>query len=482
MYYTDSMTPGDIQPPSSADRARWAETARRYRVLYGEHAGDVRGLTKQLVGTQRESAWKRVDLSVNLAENTCGQLAAMYLEEPVLFHPDALPEHLVEVRDLFRSARLWPLMDRVQRDTLGMRETAVHLDVSARGEITPRLVHGHRLVAEGGTRPSVPVQLAEARKRTIGEQERWVWDVVQVGQDGSVSSTIRTSLENDAEVYPGAKTDAYHWADRSAFLPYVMYRAAEHGGMWSPYEWAGLFDATLYGCVYRAFVGHTLRTSSWPQRWVANGTIVGTSPQGDGNPEMPEIGSENSSSARRRGLPADPAMVIPIEAAPGSEHPVQVGQWEPAADPEMLLRTVMAADRSALESIGIDPAAVVRTSSDPRSGVALTVSREAQREAQKQWLPLFMASDIELVEKAIAMRNRVLRGSIPERGWQITYRSLPPTETELTSRQARILEQVDRGLMSPVDAYIEFHPGATRDQATKALQEIAAERRRIQAG
>lgn len=477
MYYTGTMSEPALRPPSDADQKRWDETSRRRRILYGEHGEDVRELTRLLVGTDREAAWKRVDLSVNLAENTCGKLSAMYLEEPVLHHPDVGADVLVAVRDVFRRARYWPLMDRVQRDTLGMRETLVHLDIDTKGELTARLVYGDRVVMEAGDRPSIPEMVAELRQRRVDGQWRWLWDVLRVTADGSVSARVTSSLDDAGEVHEGLapSTDAY-----GGELPYVVYRAAEHGGLWSPYEWAGLFDATLNGSVYRAFVGHVIRAGSWPQRYIINGEITGASVT-PGNPKMPEIGGSDGARPRR-GIPADPALVIPIKAEPNSEHPAQAGQWEPAADPEMLLRTVMAYDRAALESIGIDPAAVLRTSSDPTSGVALTVSREAQREAQKQWLPLFEASDLEVVRKVIAMRNHVLRQDIPVDGWTIIYRSLPPTESEETSRQARILARVEAGFMSPVDAYIAFFPGTSADQAQDALQEIARTKRLIQAG
>jgi hypothetical protein len=38
---------------------------------------------------------------------------------------------------------------------------------------------------------------------------------------------------------------------------------------------------------------------------------------------------------------------------------------------------------------------------------------------------------------------------LPESGWRITYRSLPPAESELAARQQRILVLVDRGMMTP---------------------------------
>lgn len=482
--YYGFIVSGKPQAPTDADAVRWSVTGPRRQVLYGEHMKAVQETVADRVKSERADAMGAVDLSVNLAEQTCGQLSAMYVESPWL-HVDGIdPGTLQEINDWFESAQLWPLMDRCQRDTLGLREMLVHLDV-VEGALIPRLVFPDCVAAEAGANPSMPTKIYETRERQVEGKWSWFWYVVELTESGT-SFRVLSSLDDDAEDVSGTfkvSSDAYQYADGTGFLPYVMYRAAKHSEMWSPNEWAGLFSATLQICVFLTYFDHGMLQASWAQRWMANGRVVGgktSEPAG-----VPTInGNGKTPSVARHGVTSDPAVLLKFESSGDNEHPIQVGQFVPAVDPGQVLGAALSYLRNALESIGIDPAAVVRTTSDPRSGIALTVSREAQREAQKQWFSLFRASDLELVRKAIAMRNRLAPSGPqwPETGWRITYRSLPPTEAELSAKQARLTDQIDRGLASKVDVYMELHPGVSRDAATKKLREIAAENRRIEAG
>ena len=111
-------------------------------------------------------------------------------------------------------------------------------------------------------------------------------------------------------------------------------------------------------------------------------------------------------------------------------------------------------------------AAVSRKSGDPRSGYALAVSREEQRDAARRLEPQFRRGDLELLRIVAALVNaRTPDDPLPESGWSISYQSLPPSQSEIDG----ILTRVDGGLMSRVDAYIELHPGMTPEQAAREL-------------
>lgn len=442
-------------PHNHDDRVRWSITSPRRQILYNQHRKLARELAKENVGSKRDRAWKSPDLAVNVAESITGQLAAMYRIAPVIHHPDAGAAKALT--DLLDRAEVWPLMSRVQRDALGLRECFLRLDVDKAGEISPRIAFPDEVLAKGFVgKPDRPREVRELRLRENERgEERWYWDVMDVKartytvEDSEGKDVSSQFLAGDG--YTGDYSAVY-----GDTLPYIIYRAAKTGTMWCPTDWAGLFAGTLQSVVMRTFFGHCFRQSSWPQRNAIDLEPAGASANRDGDDS----------------LVTDPATIMQWRQTSEEGNTGTLHQWMAAANPAELLATIGAYERGVITSIGISASDILRTSEDPRSGLALAVSREGRREAQRQWEPLFRASDLEMIRTSATMHNAVSSDSIPVDGYTLHYRALPLSPAEKAAKRAEVLELMDRGLMSKVDAYREFNPGVSDEQAIEALRNI----------
>ena len=61
-----------------------------------------------------------------------------------------------------------------------------------------------------------------------------------------------------------------------------------------------------------------------------------------------------------------------------------------------------------------------------------------------------------------------------EGGYRVLYHELPLSPDERRARREDAIEMLTAGLISPVQAYQELHPGVTPAQAKRAIAEIKA--------
>jgi hypothetical protein len=77
------------------------------------------------------------------------------------------------------------------------------------------------------------------------------------------------------------------------------------------------------------------------------------------------------------------------------------------------------------------------------------------------------------------MLNRAENRSYPEFGYRVTYQGVPQSAAERAALRQHLIETMAAGLMDPVSAYQELHPGATDAEALQALQAIQTIRNQI---
>lgn len=420
----------------------------RRRILYGLHESLVQDRLVRAIGTTRATALRIVDLTSNPAWYVCGQLAALYREIPEVDPPTGAEETAAAVLE----AGWWQLAQRVQRDTVGLNDCFVRVDLDPDGAPAFRIVPPDLVsVVASPLAPSQPLALSEWIQDPE-DPSRWV----QLRTDPRVrlyGAYDADGIDVSERVLGGSFSgEAYPWVvDGRPVLPYVAYHAAETGYTIDPYTGREIYEGALQLGVYYSLFGHALRQASWAQRYA-----VGVRP----------VGGDTDESGRRKDLVADPATVTLFEPSEDGGGSPTVSQWAPPVDPDRFYSAIERYERRLVEA-ALSTVGVSRRESDVRSAMSLAVSREAQRDAQRAYEPVFRRSDIRLLRLVAGLRGE------PTDGWRISYRSLPRDASELAAEVERMEKLIVAGLLDRVSAYQQLHPGLTDQEAEAAVARIA---------
>ena len=114
-------------PRDPREAARWSHTRLRMRLLSGAWASDLKARLRRSLGHVRSEAWGDPDLSSNVFASVCSQLAVAYDREPSVTHKDGLAAEMMFAS--LKAAGWSSQMQRVQRDTIGLREMLLRVDV-----------------------------------------------------------------------------------------------------------------------------------------------------------------------------------------------------------------------------------------------------------------------------------------------------------------------------------------------------------------
>lgn len=430
-------------PSDPAEVRRVAHTRLRRRLLYSEHEQDLIDLMARQLGNVRREAWGRPDLTANPYLSLWDQASRLYAEEPAVEHPEAAG---LELLDRVADAGLWPLMQRVQRDTLALREMVLRVDVVGDGlvfrPVFPDLVEA-RATAR---RPGVPHTLAE-----WSHLDGFGWVRLEASIDASpyYRATTRDGVDVSEDVLGGAyEGDSYPVRDAAGapVLPYVIHHAAVSGWLWDPFALREIVEGSLNLGLYLSFFGHILLRASWPQRYAAGVVIQGRRAE-----------TEGGAASAREEVTTDPAMLLTMAVAEDAGQPI-VGQWGPAADPEVVFRAVAQYERRLLLMAGLAPPDVTRQQADIRSGYSLAVHRESVREQQRLYEPIFREADLATIRLAAVLLNSTTGTAYPEGGYSITYRGLAPSPVEDAAKREHVLAMLDRGVVTVEEARAALAP------------------------
>lgn len=434
-------------PPAPRDMAtmqRWEHTRRRRRLLYSEHRSDIVDAVRRAVGSERQQAWGMVDLSANPYLSLWEQAARLYAAPPIVAGGGSAAEAAA-------SAGLWSLMQRVQRDTLGLREMGLRIEVvDGRPVFTP--IFPDLIEAEAdASDPSQPVVLTETRWQG-GRWVRVTWDArsamhYATEQDGSDASEEILGGRFDGSAYPC-------WDGTRPMVPVTIYHAAETSRLWDPWTGCEIVEGSLTLGVLLTFFGHAVKNAAWAQRYAVGVDVIG-------------LGVEGDASGPRTQVEADPATVLMLAAQDGAQP--QIGQWSPPIDPMTLISAIRAYEERLVESAGLR-LDVTRQNSDIRSGYSLAVARDAIRESQASYAPVFARADARTLRIVGALLGEEL-GEV-----EVIYQGLPQSSGERKAAIDEVVTLRGAGLMSRTEAWMRLHPGATEAEATAALAAIDSER------
>ncbi len=479
----DYSIPAKPQAPTDSDETRWKHSALRRRLLTGLWEQDLEEELLRHLPTDRREALGPSDMSSCAIEQVTRQLAMLYHSDPNVSNDQDITA-LVGRDGYVTKSGYFQLMQRVQQMTLGIREMFVRVDVAPHhaGSVARvpglsfRCVSPDFVIASASPdAPDVPLYYQELRLRMNPENGEpvWVWDILDIRDKnnplfGMFQATPSGGIGRDMSVeYMGHDTmrgDAYPYRSKEGvpFLPVVLYHAEKTGQLFNAFDAAQLAYGSLTAAVLFSFYVHCVRDNSWPQKYVAGLSVSGLSQL------------DNDLTGRRSAISTDPSSILMFQTEPDMQGQPLIGSFS-YADPEKLLESISKYEYRVATAAGIS-SEVLRQSGDPRSGYALSISRDGQREAQRRYAPVFRRSDQEMLEKCAMLCNRFLGASLPESGYRVVYTPLGLSPEEMKAQREDIIQKLSAGLISPVDAMQMLNPDLDPIEAKQQLERIRAER------
>ena len=472
-------------PPTPADpveRDRVEHTRGRRRQLYSQHGVDIEQLMRRKMGITRSQGIGAVDKTANPALTIYSQTAVLYNQAPtILVRDDSMP-----VLDLVENAGYWPLMQRVQRDTLGMREMLVRVSLDDM-DGTPHFRPVFPDMVECEVLARKPSEIVILREWIESPVFGWCRDTYDLTDLTNPRRTITTEsgLDVTDTVLAGTRDlEGYRYRreDGTPYIPYVVYHAATTAFLWDPYAYREVFEGALELGVLLTYFGHIVRNGAYGLRWTLNCRIAGSEvPDQEiaGGGIVPASVALAPASPRRE-VVTDPAIVTELESDPDAANP-QAGQWSVPADPDLHGKAIAGYERRLLVLAGLQPPDVTRADSDIRSGFSLVVSREAIRDVQRVYEVQFRQADQQVLAMVATMRN-VEQGdaftTFPA-DYRISYQGLPLSPIEVKAQLDVLAAKQAAGLVGPVSAAMELNPLLERDEAVREVARAALEREEV---
>ena len=472
--------------PNSYEEKRWNHTALRRRLLQGLWEQDLEDELARHLPSDRRQSWGPSDMSSNALSQVTKQLSMLYHQQPTVTHRDSQSDisALVQRDGLLQSSGLWQLQQRTQQMTLALRECFLRIDVVTNNPGQPYKKAGlvYRLVTPdfvictaADDAPDVPLYYQEYRLRMhpITSDPHWVADVLDI-RDPNNPVFALYEIESNGQLgsdvsdlylgHPAMIGDAYPYRakDGTPILPVQLYHAERTGALFNAFDQSMLTFGSLCSAVLYTFYVHCVRDNSWPQKYVAGLSVAGLS------------GLDQDNTARRSAVSTDPSSILVFNADPDMQGQPLIGSFQ-YADPHKLLESISKYEYRVATAAGIS-SEVLKQSGDPRSGFALSISRDGQRQSQRVFAPIFRAADEELLAKSAMLANRFLGLNLPEDGYRVQYSNLPMSPEEQRAQTEDIIKKLDAGLISPVDAMLILNPDLNEDEAKRELDRIRRQR------
>jgi hypothetical protein len=468
MFYNTASNPP--LPNDEYDSQRIEHSRLRRRLLTGAWRNDLEQFLAREVGPVRLRSWGEGDRTKNVFRNVVSQLSVLYDTPPIISHEQAgTAEQLTSIAN---EAGMWQFASKLQQITVGLREgfyrISSYLDSKGEPKIMLRIVSPDMIVAEAGPdEPDKPVKICEYRMREIDGKYKWTQDVLSIR-----GTPYYRILSDDGEhdlserflgVAGGLAGDDYpYYCEGIPCLPYVLYHAQRTGQLFDPYQGYELVEGSLVVATLWTFWRHCVRDASWPQRYA-----VGVRPSG---------GLKTDNRQNMAYIPTDPASLLNFD--PSSDINPILGQFQAGADPVALGEAIRAYAADLSMDFGISETDLARLGGTPRSGYAISLSREGVRNAQRRAEPQFRLGDVETLSKMAAFYNQVAGTNLPESGWQLNYPGVPLSTEEKVQSVNEWKSLAELGVASPVDLYMMIH-NVSRDTATRELERIQLERSRF---
>ena len=464
--------------PNGETERRWEHTAMRRRLVQGTYEKDLETEMMRHFSTDRYLAIGVPDLSSNILEQITRQLSVLYNAPPTVTNQEGDISALTGYDGFVNTAGFFQLMQRGQQLTLALRECFIRIDVvpHVRGEIVRKPGLQYRLVtpdyvyAESHPdAPDEPIYYQEMRMRMNPDTAKgeWVADVIDLRDEsnprfGMYRINMDGSLGDDVSmIYMGHATHegaSYPFRDKNnnPFMPVELYHAEKTGHLFDAYSGIQMAYGALTAATLMSFWVHCVRDCAFPLKYTLGATVAGL---GVSDPEI---------TARRATIATDPSSILMLNADMESGGQPMIGQFAAGAEPLKLLESISHYEKRVSMSAGLS-SAILRESGDPRSGYALSVSRDGQREASAKFAISFSRHDARVLSKSAALANRFLGTNLPESGYRVTYAKLPKSPDEIEAIRKDTTEKLAAGLISPIQAMQMLHGTDLDEESAKQL-------------
>jgi hypothetical protein len=482
----DDLT-GRPMAPTAEDERRQIHQANRKKLLTGDYEDLLERELYQHLSTDRRSAWGPSDMSSNIAESITREISQLYRETPTISTNQNVDISRLTGRDGILSG-YWPMMIKQQQYVLFMRESISRVDYippppeypERNGRFSYRIVTPDLVYCEASpNEPDTPNYYSELRLRSYRHpngQTKAIYtvDIFDIRDLNNPKFSIKRVEPNGeytddlTEYYVGKKSltgDDYYWrfADGMPFIPIELYHAEKNGRLWNSYEKSSLYFGALSAMVLYTFWVHIVRDSAFSIKYCMGANLAGLS------------SIDTDQPARRQAISTDPSSILVFQTDPDMNSQPLIGEFKPSASPRELMESIKQYEQRAAASFNIS-ASMLRSSGDPRSGYALSIDQSGKRESQKSMGPIFSVYDSSFVAKIAALSNRLIGTTLPEEGYRIVYAPIPKSAQELEATRRDILEKMDAGLLSPVDAIMKLNPDLDPLQARAELDRIRREK------
>ena len=474
--YAYSKMPTPPAPSNPEEAMRWEHTRHRRALMEGRWQRLLEDRLQTQLGSTRRQAWGLPDMGTNAYRQVCYSLACLYDAEPDVKHNRA--GDVSALTDMISRSGLWPQMSRFQAMTIALREMWMRVDVED-GRLIYRPVPPDMTIAESDpSRPTVPTAYAEVRLRHVRGETVWAWDVLDIRDPANPSYTVRLATDDakfgedvteevlgarfDGAAYPYRRNPVGNETLGAPILPVVLYHASLYGDrLFDAFNGVELYEGSLSLALFYSYLSHTLRDASFPQRYAIGVRIAGS--------DMVDGGTRG----QRVEVISDPTTILMLDAA--MEQQPQVGQFLAGADCEKLENTISSIAYRLATDAGLAPSELQRTSGSAKSGYAISLSQDGKRTAQRKYVMQFRDSDERLMAVSATLYNRAMGTQFPEGGYSVLYREIPLSPEELSSRRQHVLEMLEAGLMTRVEA-LRYFGSLSEADAKAALEAIDAEK------
>jgi hypothetical protein len=525
------------------DRARRDYTATVEDVFNADWSGvAARYMEEGGASPQRLALLGRPDTSDNLLAQVATQLSTpgRYGYRPVIRHPSALANWLIGDGKALDRAMWAPLMQTVEAHAYAAGDCLLAMEATTEGGLTLTPIFAHEAWAEPFARaPGTPRRIGWARRlesRTHarggqvatpqrlalsvflvwelpdhpGEEPRFFIQAAEphkgavgpaVEADGTITSKrVDIAVGDDVtfifQGHPALTGEAYPWryTDGRPFIPLAWYRSQYRGSLWATYRSRDAFLATLAMAEIGTAVNAAVRAATGKTVVTWGLELPATTTQRAGDRDT----VQSIDLLPQTMLALQPTMA----ALEGNVSPT-LTTVEPSSNLQPQTLYLEQKRARAAAALGLSGASVTRSSSNPTSAAALQVSDEGRREYMAMAEPLYRAADLDFLGRCAALLNLWGRDmqaraegqtadggavpvepgfvwtDIPETGYSIEYHHPPADPNTMRAEREEADWALSKGLVSAVDLWMRDNPGASRQDAVRALAQVAVDRAEV---